>query len=148
MSCSVTGLTSSVVGLFSPVLLTQLVRGWMSGVQSGSLAISQRECLSIRDEAGKMGDGEQLLVGVRSLAGSSFVSILCLLLAMSRRLMWTLLDSLWPEIRRRTGLVFVLTAFWRVSDPFGSEQGGALLVTADVLWFRLRLRFGGSGFGL
>ena len=107
MSWSDMGLTSSVVVLFSLVLLTRLVRGWMSGVQSGSLAFSRRECLSIRDEAGEMGDGERLLVGVRSLAGSSVVSILCmLLLAKGRCLLWTL-DSLWPEMRRLTGLVSV-----------------------------------------
>ena len=79
MSCSVTGLTSSAVGLFSPVLLIRFLRGWMSGVQSGSLTFSRRECFLIGDEGGEMGDGERLPVGVRSLAGSLGVSMICLL---------------------------------------------------------------------
>ena len=53
-----------------------------------------------------------------------------------------LLDSLWPEMRRRTGFGFSLTAVACVG-PLGSELGGDWLATAVVLWFEF-----GCGFGL
>ena len=75
MSCSVTGFTSSIGGRLSVVLLVRLLRGWLSGIQSGSLARSRRVCFLIGEEGGEMGDGERLPVGVRSLAGSPGVFI-------------------------------------------------------------------------
>ena len=78
MASSDMGLSPSGVGFSSSAFLTRLVQGWTSGTQSGSLAVSWRRCFAIRDVAGEIGDSERLLVGVCSLAGLLFVSILYL----------------------------------------------------------------------